>query len=354
MDEELPHILVVDDDDRLRELLRRFLSENGFRVSTARDAADAETRLGCLTFDLIVLDLMMPGESGLDFAARLRGEKGDPVPILMLTAMAEADDRIAGLETGADDYLTKPFEPRELLLRIRNVLRRTPRAEPGQEVAMGRTVYDLHNGRLRRDGTPVRLTSLEAALLSALARSPGTVLSREELSQCTGGEGGGRAIDVQVTRLRRKIEPDPPVPALPSDGARPGLRAAARLSMPASHLIKRFLPRSLLGRSLLIVVTPLVILQLVSGIIFWETHWDNVSLRLSRSVAGDISAVIELMDRFPGPENRIGSSTWRPGAWAFRPGSGKRPCCRPMLRSTAATRRPCWAMPWTTRSARPT
>ena len=138
MDTELPHILVVDDDDRLRELLRKFLSENGFMVSTASDAADARAKLGGLAFDLIVLDLMMPGESGLDFATDLRTRSS--VPILMLTAMGEPDDRIAGLETGADDYLTKPFEPRELLLRIRSVLRRRPEdtAPQPQEVGWAR------------------------------------------------------------------------------------------------------------------------------------------------------------------------------------------------------------------------
>jgi two-component system, OmpR family, phosphate regulon response regulator OmpR len=211
MDSELPHILVIDDDDRLRELLRQFLSENGFWVSTACDAADARTRLKGLSFDLLVLDRMMPGESGLDFAADLR--KSSTVPILMLTAMSEAEDRIDGLEGGVDDYLTKPFEPRELLLRIHNILRRVP-PEPDLpvKIKLGEVVYDLAREELFRDGAVIRLTDVEQALFKALAASPGAVLSREDLSELTGATGGARAIDVQVTRLRRKIEPDPKLP----------------------------------------------------------------------------------------------------------------------------------------------
>jgi len=211
METELPHILVIDDDDRLRELLRQFLSDNGFRVSTASDAADARARLSGIRFDLLVLDLMMPGESGLDFARDLR--RTDNVPILMLTAMGEADDRIAGLENGADDYLTKPFEPRELLLRINNILRRVPSPpEAASEVRLGEVRFDLNRDELSRDGVAVRLTDVEAALLRVLAERPGIVLSRDDLTELTGASGGGRAVDVQVTRLRRKIEPDPRLP----------------------------------------------------------------------------------------------------------------------------------------------
>ena len=211
MNADIPHILVVDDDDRLRELLRKFLSENGFLVATASDVADARTKLLTLTFDLIVLDLMMPGESGLDFAEDLR--RTGSIPTLMLTAMGEPEDRIAGLERGADDYLAKPFEPRELLLRIHNILRRMPsRPEVPAEVRLGDVLFDLERGELRRDGNPIRITAVEAALLKALAERPGTVLSREELTIRTGASGGGRAVDVQVTRLRRKIEPDPRAP----------------------------------------------------------------------------------------------------------------------------------------------
>jgi len=210
--DDLPHVLVVDDDTRLRGLLQKFLSDNGFRVTTASDAADARERLASLAFDIIILDLMMPGESGLDFAADLRTRSA--VPILMLTAMGEAEHRIAGLERGADDYLSKPFEPRELLLRVRSILRRVPQPPTAiaVEVRMGDAIYDRTHERLRRKGRDIRLTSIEAALLNALTETPGDILSREELIVRIGASGGGRAIDVQVTRLRRKIEPDPRFP----------------------------------------------------------------------------------------------------------------------------------------------
>jgi two-component system phosphate regulon response regulator OmpR len=210
-----PHILVVDDDTRLRGLLNSFLSQSGFRVSTASNAAEARQRLSALDFDLIVLDVMMPGESGLDFAAEVR--RSDDVPILMLTAMGEAKDRIAGLETGVDDYLPKPFEPRELLLRLQNILRRNkPTAEPGGEpvrrVTFGPFEFDLELGELTHKGKRVSLTDAEMALLRALAARLGEVLSREALSKSVGATVNERAIDVQVTRLRRKIEPDPSFP----------------------------------------------------------------------------------------------------------------------------------------------
>ena len=211
MDSEQPHILVIDDDDRLRELLRQFLTESGFWVSTATDATDARERLKGLTFDLLVLDRMMPGESGLDFAADLR--KTSTVPILMLTAMNEPDDRIRGLEHGADDYLGKPFEPRELVLRINSILRRVPgQHDLPDEIAMGDVVFRPVRSELVREGTPVRLTDADAALLGALAARPGEVFSREDLIAVTDTQGGGRAVDVQITRLRRKIESDPRQP----------------------------------------------------------------------------------------------------------------------------------------------
>ncbi|MBC8268384.1 MAG: response regulator [Rhodospirillaceae bacterium] len=211
MENEQPHILVIDDDDRLRELLRQFLSENGFWVSTAVDAGDARERLKGLTFDLLVLDRMMPGESGLDFAADLR--KTSTVPILMLTAMGEPEDRIDGLEGGVDDYLSKPFEPRELLLRINAILRRVPAPKVApSEIKLGAVVYDQAREVLKQDGEIIRLTDVEAALLKVLAASPGAVLSREDLTELTGATGGSRAIDVQVTRLRRKIEPNQKLP----------------------------------------------------------------------------------------------------------------------------------------------
>ena len=208
------HILVVDDDTRLRELLKTFLSRNGFRVSAAKNAAEARQHLEALDFDLIVLDVMMPGQTGLDFAAELR--KTDDVPILMLTAMGEPKDRIAGLETGVDDYLGKPFEARELLLRIQSVLRRGRPAEPPTEaervVRFGPLQFDLDLGELTQKGKRVPLTDAEIALLRALAARLGDVLSREALCKSVGADVNERAIDVQVTRLRRKIEPDPGFP----------------------------------------------------------------------------------------------------------------------------------------------
>ena len=213
IDGEAPHIMVVDDDDRLRKLLRRYLSENGYRVTTAQSAADAEAKLRGLTFDLLVLDVMMPGENGIDFTHRLR--QSLPVPILLLTAMGEAEDRIAGLESGADDYLTKPFEPRELLLRIATILRRTQAVPPlVVETAVRIGAFEFHpaRGELTREGESVRLTHTEAQLLTLFVSQPGVTLSRDELCRQSGIDAGGRAIDVQITRLRRKIEADPRSP----------------------------------------------------------------------------------------------------------------------------------------------
>jgi len=209
--DELPHILAVDDDKRLRELLRKFLSENGFMVTTAADAEEARGKLASVQFDLIVLDLMMPGETGLEFAQSLR--KTDNVPILMLTAMSEPEDRIAGLEKGADDYLVKPFEPRELLLRIHSILRRVPQAvEKPTTVNMGQVRFDLERDELLRGEEVVHLTEAEAALLRALALNADRILSRDDLCKESGADAEGRAVDVQVTRLRRKIELDPKQP----------------------------------------------------------------------------------------------------------------------------------------------
>jgi two-component system, OmpR family, phosphate regulon response regulator OmpR len=216
---EPSHILVVDDDKRLRELLRKYLAEQGFRVTVAADAADARRKLDGLVFDLIVMDIMMPGESGLELTRALR--QNDDVPVLLLTAMSEPDDRIAGLETGADDYLVKPFEPRELVLRIRRILRRIP-PEPAtarREVRFGNFSFDLDRRTLRRSGQDIRLTAGEAELLAALAAAPGQTLSRDVLGQAAPpGEAGrdsgigSRMVDVQMTRLRRKIEADPRFP----------------------------------------------------------------------------------------------------------------------------------------------
>ncbi len=209
------HVLVVDDDKRLRELLRRYLADNGFRVTTAANAGEARAKLPSLAFDLLVVDIMMPGASGLDLTAWLR--RTDRVPILLLTAQGAPDDRIAGLERGADDYLAKPFEPRELVLRINAILRRAAlEAEPippPAEVCLGALRFDLRRLELSgATGAPVRLTGTEAYLLRALAIDPGLVKSREALARECSLAGGMRTIDVQIMRLRRKIEPDPKYP----------------------------------------------------------------------------------------------------------------------------------------------
>lgn len=214
---EAPHLLVVDDDERLRALLQRFLTEEGFRVTSAADAAAARRALGSFAFDLIVMDLMMPGESGLELTESLRRE-GTEVPILMLTARGAPDDRVAGFEHGVDDYLAKPFDPRELSLRIRTILRRAaiaPVVQPlsSAPVQIGPRWFDIERAELRGPEGIVRLTGGEAALLQALARRAGDILSRDDIAAALGTpEAGERAIDVQVTRLRRKIEPDPREP----------------------------------------------------------------------------------------------------------------------------------------------
>ena len=214
--EDPAHILVVDDDARLRALLQRFLTEQGFRVSTAENAATARAALADMAFDLLVLDVMMPGETGLQLTAALRAE-GQEVPILMLTARGAPDDRIAGLEQGVDDYLAKPFDPRELALRIRTILRRAaPAPTAPQSLApmqIGNRWFDIERAELRGPDGIIRLTGGEAALMQSLARRAGEILSREDIGEALGTpDAGERAIDVQVTRLRRKVEPDPREP----------------------------------------------------------------------------------------------------------------------------------------------
>ncbi len=214
MDDLEPHLLVVDDDARLRDLLRRYLSENGFRVTVAADAKEARANLASFAFDLIVLDVMMPGESGLDLTGALRGNGRSPrLPVLLLTAMAEPEDRINGLEKGADDFLAKPFEPRELVLRIRNIIeRRGIPDEMVRAIRFGGFRFDLARGELFRGDEIVHLTAAEAGLLSSLAARAGEAVSREDLSQSAQFGGNIRNVDVQMTRLRRKIEPDPRYP----------------------------------------------------------------------------------------------------------------------------------------------
>jgi two-component system phosphate regulon response regulator OmpR len=208
---EDPHLLIVDDDERLRELLQRFLSSNGYRVSAAADAAGARALMKSMAFDLLILDVMMPGESGLDLTRSIRANT--QTPILMLTARGDAEDRIAGLELGVDDYLPKPFEPRELVLRVGALLRRAaPLKQTAHgDVKMGDAVFDPQRGQLRRKGKPVKLTSSEAALLQLFAANAGRAFSRTDLCSRL-GVALERSIDVQVTRLRRKIEEDPKLP----------------------------------------------------------------------------------------------------------------------------------------------
>ncbi len=212
------HLLIVDDDARIRTLLQRFLQAHGFWVTAARDAAHARRLLEGLEFDLLVLDVMMPGEDGLSLTRALRDARD--VPVILLTARGETDARIAGLEAGADDYLSKPFDPKELLLRINAILRRLPQ-EPTQprHLHLGPIRYDLERGELSRDGAPIRLTMTEAALMRIFAGRPGEALSRAQLMEDLGaGRGwsgdpmGERAVDVQITRLRRKLEDDPRQP----------------------------------------------------------------------------------------------------------------------------------------------
>ncbi|WP_426009742.1 response regulator [Caulobacter sp. DWR2-3-1b2] len=208
------HLLVVDDDDRIRVLLKEFLTRAGFRVSAAADAAHADRLTGSMDFDLLVLDVMMPGEDGFSFTKRLRAKGGEvgKTPILMLTARDQTGDRIEGLTHGADDYLAKPFEPRELLLRIEAILRRsTPKPSGPRELSLGRCAFEPERGELTRDGEPIRLTEAEVTLLRRLARVAHEPVDRLELAADT-VDATGRAVDVQVTRLRRKIEPDPKNP----------------------------------------------------------------------------------------------------------------------------------------------
>ena len=204
------HLLVVDDDSRLRSLLTRFLGTNGFRVTAAASAEEARRQIASIAFDLLVVDVMMPGESGLEFTEDLRRRSN--VPVLMLTARSEAPHRIHGLEVGADDYLAKPFEPRELLLRIGNILKRKAEAPaPATDIVrFGPFSFHSERGELKRGDEIVRITDRERDLLRLFASRPGQTIRREEfLKVSTGGE---RAVDVQINRLRRKIEADPANP----------------------------------------------------------------------------------------------------------------------------------------------
>jgi two-component system phosphate regulon response regulator OmpR len=212
--DELPHVLIVDDDKRLRELLGSFLSANGCRVSAVSGAAEARLRMRGMTFDLLVLDVMMPGETGLEFAASLRADRNN-VPILMLSARAEIEDKIDGLSAGVDDYLTKPFEPRELLLRVQAILKRHALNQPADveliEVSFGEFSFNLVRGELRRDKQIVHLTTRERDILRILAQRAGEPVARAEIIE-PAQEDSNRAVDVQINRLRRKIEDQPAMP----------------------------------------------------------------------------------------------------------------------------------------------
>jgi two-component system phosphate regulon response regulator OmpR len=207
------HLLVVDDDDRLRALLERFLSKHGYHVSTAADVAGARAALKRFAFDLLIVDVMLPDASGLMLTEQIRADHA--VPILLLTARKEVEDRIRGLEAGADDYLSKPFEPRELLLRVQRILERAAVPAPPprrRDVRFGRFVFDLEDESLTADGEPVHLTSAERQLLATLAAAPGEVVDRPSLAEDADIAGADRAVDTQIARLRRKLEDDPRQP----------------------------------------------------------------------------------------------------------------------------------------------
>ena len=211
-DTEIQHILVIDDDERLRLLLRRFLEESGFRVTDVASARDARRLLGSIAFDLLIVDIMMPGETGLEFLTDLR--KASEVPALFLTAMAETEHRITGLESGADDYMSKPFEPRELVLRIRSILARAaarPR-QAGSSIGFGPYSFDPSTGVLMHSSGRIHITTAEQKLLASFASYPDTVLSREDIATAMDSSMRGRSIDVAVARLRAKLEPDPRFP----------------------------------------------------------------------------------------------------------------------------------------------
>ena len=209
--DDAPHLLVIDDDTRIRTLLKEFLSANGFRITVAGTAAEARRKLAGLDFDLIILDVMMPGESGVELTRSLRTDKD--VPILMLTALSETDNRITGLEAGADDYLPKPFDPRELILRVNNILRRggTPPAPKVEQIVFGPYTFQIARRELKKGGEPLKLTDREQEILAIFAERAGETIPRHEL--VTGdADVGERTIDVQINRLRRKIERDPANP----------------------------------------------------------------------------------------------------------------------------------------------
>lgn len=204
------HLLCVDDDDRLRDLLKRYLTREGHDVTTAKDAESARRLMATMSFDLVILDVMMPGEDGLSLLKSVREKKSD-TPVILLTARSLPAERIEGLKIGADDYLSKPFEPEELALRVASILKRAAPEAPVEELRLSGMIFHVGKGELRKDGRLVRLTESETQLLGILAGRAGAAVSRHELAMLTAA-GVERSVDVQVTRLRRKIERDPREP----------------------------------------------------------------------------------------------------------------------------------------------
>ncbi len=204
--ETTPHLLIIDDDRRLRRLIKKYLSDNGFQISEAGNAEETKELLELFQFSLLIMDVMMPGQNGQDLTKELRAN-GYDTPILMLTAMGDIDNRISGLEAGADDYLSKPFEPKELLLRINNILKRQKQQETSLEIYFGDCCYNPKNHRLTQNGVPVLLTSAELELLKILVQKAGQTVTREDLAAMVETDNE-RAVDVQITRLRKKIETD--------------------------------------------------------------------------------------------------------------------------------------------------
>ena len=231
------HILVIDDDERLRILLRRFLEESGFRVTDAGSAQEARSILKGMAFDILVVDVMMPGETGIEFLADLR--KDDPVPALFLTARSETESRIEGLEAGADDYMSKPFEPRELVLRIQRILKRnvlTEQKTMANDVRFGPFHFDIVSGLLTKAGNRLHITTAEQQLLGTFAKAPNTVLSRDDLSNILNGRMEGRSIDVAVARLRRKLEPNPRHPVYLQTVRNRGCTLRTNIAQPARQV----------------------------------------------------------------------------------------------------------------------
>ena len=318
--DDAPHLLVVDDDRRIRDLLSRFLRAEGYRVTTADTAADARAKLDGLSFDLLILDITMPGETGFELAKSLRTQS--TVPILMLTARAEKENRITGLEIGADDYVAKPFEPRELSLRIANILKRVQPAPPppaAETVRFGPYLFHLARGELRRGDEIVHLTDREKEMLRLLAAEPGRDRAppradrqRRHRRRTRGRRAGqpaaaqdrdrSRQSAVRADRARHRLSAG--AGAVTSiDLGTSQLRSAARRVYDgwdrADRWVKSLLPKGLYARALIIIIAPMVILQSVVAFVFMERHWNTVTRRLSAAVTQDIAALIDLKKQLP-------------------------------------------------------